>query len=80
MVYVLVCFVNYKSPLLKRNVVFLKILARAKRQLLQNAGRPAADPTAGEDANSRKSHGSLAVWLLPPIVQLRGPCRPSTHK
>ena len=50
------CFVNNERPLLKRNVISSIILARAKRQFLQNAGRPAADPTAGEDASSRKSH------------------------
>ena len=61
-------------------VAVVGVAALAIHAPSQNAGRSAADPTAGEDVNSRKSHGSLAVWLLPPIVQLRGPCRQSTHE
>src|SRR5262249_25552036 len=72
--------VSNKSSLLKTDLVFLNVLAQAKRRFLETAGRPAADPTADEDANIRRSHGFPAVWLLPPIVPSRGPCRRSTRE
>jgi hypothetical protein len=54
-----------------------------KRRSLQSAGRPAADPKAGRDANGRTSHGFPAASQRrpsPPIVRLRGPFHRSMRK